>query len=64
MATKGNSSTLSDVNGKIKNLQDNQLRILVLLMATGQDFNEAYEISKSYGWQVPAANGEKENVIG
>jgi hypothetical protein len=40
--------TLVTLNEKIQELNVEQLRILVILMATGQGFTEAYLVAQTY----------------
>jgi len=45
---------MTEINEKLKELRDEQLRIVILLMSTGKSFQEAYEVAKTFG--VPAAS--------
>jgi hypothetical protein len=51
MAKNQNRQTkpsLVEVNEKLRQLNDVQLRILVMLMIDGNEFMDAYEVAKTY----------------
>ena len=47
-AKSNEEPSITDVNEKVQQLQAEQLRIVIVLMATGKNFAEAYEVALTF----------------